>query len=75
MEKKIAIAMCDPSGIRKAFVRMDDAPLLAVNTALDKAYTAAAFGISTDAWHTFINNDLPLAARIVNVTRLTVFLR
>lgn len=73
MGKKIAIAICDPSGIQKAFLRMDGAPLLAVNTAVDKAYTAAAFGIKTDAWHEFIKNDPPLAAGIVNLPRLIIF--
>jgi uncharacterized protein GlcG (DUF336 family) len=73
MGKKMAIAICDPSGIQKAFLRMDGAPLLAVNIALDKAYTAAAFGISTDTWHEFIKNDPPLATGVVHVPRLIVF--
>ncbi len=71
--KRMAIAVCDPAGTLKAFLRMDGSPLLAVNIAQDKAYTAAAFGISTDKWHEFIKNDPPLAMGIVHVPRLVIY--
>jgi uncharacterized protein GlcG (DUF336 family) len=56
------IAVVDESGVLKAFSRMDGAPLLSVQIAQDKAYTAAGFGISTDGWHEFIKDDPPLAS-------------
>jgi len=37
----MAIAVVDESGVLKAFVRMDGAPLLSVDLAKDKAYSAA----------------------------------
>ena len=69
----MVIAVVDESGVLKAFSRMDGAPLLSVQIAQDKAYTAAAFGISTDTWFNFIKDDPPLLHGIVNTPRLVVF--
>ncbi|MGZ6040088.1 MAG: GlcG/HbpS family heme-binding protein [Phenylobacterium sp.] len=69
----MVIAVVDESGILKAFTRMDGAALLSVGIAQDKAYTAAAFGISTDSWFDFIKNDPPLLHGIVKTPRLVVF--
>jgi uncharacterized protein GlcG (DUF336 family) len=69
----MAIAVTDEAGTIKAFLRMDGAPLLACEIAQDKAYTAAAFGISTDQWFDFIKDDPPLLHGIVKVSRLIVF--
>lgn len=69
----MVIAVVDESGVLKAFSRMDGAPLLSVQIAQDKAYTAAAFGISTDGWFDFIKNDPPLLHGIVKTPRLVVF--
>ena len=69
----MVIAIVDESGVLKAFRRMDGAPLLSVDIAKDKAYTAAAFGISTDGWFDFIKNDPPLLHGIVHTPRLVVF--
>src|SRR5665213_2763620 len=70
----MVIAICDESGVLKAFSRMDGAALLSVKIAQDKAYTAVGFGLSTDAWHEFIKNDPPLAAGAVGgIDRLVVF--
>ena len=60
----MVIAVCDESGVLKAFSRMDGAALLSVQIAQDKAFTAAGFGMGTDAWHDFIKDDPPLAASI-----------
>jgi uncharacterized protein GlcG (DUF336 family) len=54
------IVVVDESGVVKASVRMDGAPLVSVQVATDKAYTAAGFGLATDAWFEFINGDEPL---------------
>ena len=69
----MVIAVVDESGVLKAFSRMDGAPLLSVQIAQDKAYTAAAFGISTDTWFNFIKDDPPLLHGIVHTPRLVVF--
>ena len=70
----MVIAVVDESGVLKAFSRMDNAALLSVQVAQDKAYTAVGFGLSTDGWHDFIKNDPPLASGAVGgIDRLVVF--
>jgi uncharacterized protein GlcG (DUF336 family) len=69
----MVIAVVDESGVLKAFSRMDGAPLLSVEIAKDKAYTAAGFGLATHEWFDFIKNDAPLLHGIPNVPRLIVF--
>lgn len=69
----MVIAVVDESGVLKAFSRMDGAALLSVDIAQDKAYTAVAFGISTDGWFDFIKNDPPLLHGIIKTPRLIVY--
>jgi uncharacterized protein GlcG (DUF336 family) len=70
----MVIAVVDESGVLKALLRMDRAPLLSIQVAQDKAYTAAGFGLSTDQWHDFIKNDAPLAAGAPSgIDRLVIF--
>jgi uncharacterized protein GlcG (DUF336 family) len=70
----MVIAVCDESGVLKAFSRMDGAALLSVQVAQDKAYTAVGFGMPTDAWHPFIKDDPPLADGAVGgIDRLIIF--
>ena len=70
----MVIAVCDESGVLKAFSRMDGAALLSVQIAQDKAYTAIGFGMSTDGWHDFIKDDPPLASGAVGgIDRLVIF--
>jgi uncharacterized protein GlcG (DUF336 family) len=74
MGHSFVIAVVDESGVLKAFSRMDNAALLSVQIAQDKAYTAAGFGMSTDQWHDFIKDDPPLAAGAPSgIERLVVF--
>ena len=74
MGTPMVIAVCDESGVLKAFSRMDGAALLSVKIAQDKAYTAVGFGMSTDAWHDFIKDDPPLASGAVGgIDRLVIF--
>jgi uncharacterized protein GlcG (DUF336 family) len=69
-----AIAIVDDSGVLKAFSRMDGAPLVTVQLAQDKAYTAVGFGLATDAWHEFVKDDPPLAMGAApGIDRLIVF--
>lgn len=68
------IAVCDTSGVLKALVRMDNAALLSLQIAQDKAYTAVGFGLPTHAWHDFIKDDAPLAAGApTGIDRLILF--
>src|ERR1700679_1903628 len=70
----MVIAVCDESGVLKAFSRMDGAALLSVQIAQDKAYTAVGFGMPSDGWHEFIKDDPPLAAGAVGgIDRLVIF--
>ena len=69
----MAIAVVDESGTLKAFSRMDGAPLLSVEIAQDKAYTAVAFGLPSHQWFDFIKEDPPLLHGITKVPRLIVF--
>ena len=69
----MVIAVVDDGGALKAFRRMDGAPLLSVEIATNKAYTAASFGIPTHGWYDFIKNDPPLLHGIVHTNRLVVF--
>jgi uncharacterized protein GlcG (DUF336 family) len=74
MGHSFAIAIVDDSGILKAFSRMDGAPLVSVQVAQDKAYTAVGFGLATDAWHDFVKDDPPLAMGAApGIDRLIVF--
>jgi uncharacterized protein GlcG (DUF336 family) len=74
MGTPMVIAICDESGVLKAFSRMDGAALLSVQIAQDKAYTAVGFGMPSDGWHEFIKDDPPLAAGAVGgIDRLVIF--
>jgi len=74
MGQPMVIAVVDESGVLKSFSRMDNAPLLSVQVAQDKAYTAVGFGLSTDGWHDFVKNDPPLASGAVGgIDRLVIF--
>lgn len=58
-----AVAVTDHGGHLKAFNRADDAPFLTAEVALDKAWTAASFHLSTHAWNNHLANPriAPLA--------------
>src|ERR1700738_5385294 len=74
MGKPMCISICGAEGTLKAFSRMDGAPLLSVQIAQDKAYTAISFGMATDGWHDFIKDDPPLASGAVGgIDRPVVF--
>jgi len=74
IETPMVIAICDESGVLKAFSRMDGAALVSVQIAQDKAYTAIGFGIPSHGWHDFIKDDPPLAAGAVGgIDRLVIF--
>src|ERR1700722_3798923 len=74
MGQPFVVAIVDDSGVLKAFSRMDGAPLLSVQVAQAKAYTAVGFGLATDGWHDFVKDDPPLAmGAAAGIDRLIVF--
>jgi uncharacterized protein GlcG (DUF336 family) len=70
---KVNIAIVDQGGNLKSFFRMDEAPLLSIQIAQNKAYTAAAFGIPTHQWYDMIKDEPSLRLGIVHTEKLVVF--
>ncbi|MDR8876551.1 GlcG/HbpS family heme-binding protein [Burkholderia multivorans] len=48
---RVNVAAVDAAGLLAAFLRMPWAPLHSIDIAIDKAYTAASFGLPTGRWH------------------------
>jgi len=65
---EVAIAVTDAAGNLKAFERTDACPFLAADVAIDKAWTAAAFGLSTHTWASILKN--PLVSQLAHRPRL-----
>jgi uncharacterized protein GlcG (DUF336 family) len=47
---RVNVAVVDAAGLLAAFLRMPGAPLHSIDIAIDKAYTAASFGLPTGRW-------------------------
>ncbi len=69
----VNIAIVDNGGHLIAFERMDKAPILSIEIAQNKAYSAAAFGVPTHEWYEMIKDEPSLKTGIVHTNRLTVF--
>jgi uncharacterized protein GlcG (DUF336 family) len=68
------IVVVDESGVVKASLRMDGAPMQSAQVATDKAYTAAGFGMPTDQWFGFVDGDAPLKlGGTAGINRLVIF--
>ncbi|MEK8031752.1 heme-binding protein [Ideonella sp. DXS29W] len=52
----VSIAITDAAGHLKAFERSDRAGLLTAEVAIDKAWTAASFGVGTDVWNRILQD-------------------
>ncbi len=65
---EVAIAVTDAAGNLKAFERTDACPFLAADVAVDKAWTAAAFGLSTHTWASILAN--PAVSQLAHRPRL-----
>ncbi len=50
MGARVNVALVDASGVLAGFLRMPGAPLHSIDIAIDKAYTAASFGLPTARW-------------------------
>jgi uncharacterized protein GlcG (DUF336 family) len=48
---RVNVAVVDPGGNLAAFLRMPGSYLHSIDIAIDKAYTAASFGLPTSRWH------------------------
>src|SRR5258708_13531939 len=66
------VAILDEGGNLKAFGRMDGAPILSIEIAQNKAYTAL-FGVSTQDFFNFIQRDPSLLAGIPTLTRVAPY--
>ena len=67
----ITVAVCDPGGALVAFGRSDGAIVPAVDFAVDKAYTAATLGTSTEAFGERMAGKASLGIGLGNRHRLT----
>ncbi len=70
---KVNIAIVDDGGHLVSFGRMDGAPLLSIEIATNKAFTAIAFGLPTHDWHPLIAEEPALREGIVHTPRLVIF--
>ena len=66
------VAILDDGGNLKAFSRMDGAPILSIEIAQNKAYTAL-FGVSTQDFFDFIKGDPSLLAGIPTLARVAAW--
>ena len=53
----VTVVVVDESGVLKEMQRMDGAPLVSVQTAINKAYAAAAIGMAPDEFYSAIEAD------------------
>jgi glc operon protein GlcG len=53
----VTVVTVDESGVMKEMRRMDGAPLVSVQTAINKAYAAAAIGMPPDEFYAAIEAD------------------
>jgi uncharacterized protein GlcG (DUF336 family) len=58
----VTVVVVDESGVLKAMVRQDDAPLVSIETATNKAYAAAAIGMPPDDFYAAIEGDAAAVA-------------
>jgi uncharacterized protein GlcG (DUF336 family) len=70
MAALVSVAVVDESGVIKEFNRMDSAPLVSVQTAIRKAYAAAAIGMPPDDFFTVIQSDPAAVASFAHHPRL-----
>jgi len=66
------VAILDDGGNLKAFARMDGAPILCIEMAQNKAYTAL-FGVSSQEFFDFIKGDPSLLAGIPTLSRVAAW--
>ena len=72
IKTQMCIAVVDSGGNLKAFRRMDGAPILSIEIAQNKAYTAL-FGVPTQDFFDFIQRDPSLLAGIPTLARVAAY--
>jgi uncharacterized protein GlcG (DUF336 family) len=71
---RVTVAVCDESGVLKAFHRMDGAALITVQSAQDKAFTAAGMGMATIKWYPRIKDEPALLHGLTaSIDRLVIY--
>lgn len=65
---EVAVAVTDAAGNLMAFERTDGAPFLTAEVAINKAWTAASYGVATHDWNTYLAD--PKVAPLANISRL-----
>ena len=68
-----SIAIVDKVGNLKAFQAMDGAPVLSLEIAQNKAFSAAAYNRATHEWYDRLKDDPPLLHGLVHTERLVIF--
>lgn len=68
-----SISIVDSTGYSKALAVMDGAPVLSIEIAQNKAFTAATYRRATHEWYDRIKDDAPLLHGIVHTPRLVIF--
>ena len=68
-----SISIVDRVGNLKAFAAMDGAPVLSLEIAQNKAFSAATYNIATHEWYDRLKDDPPLLHGIVHTPRLIIF--
>jgi uncharacterized protein GlcG (DUF336 family) len=69
----MVIAIVDPDGTLKAYGRMDEAVLLSVRVAQQKAWTAVSFNTPTHGLWEFVKDDPPLLASLPHQEDMILF--
>ena len=57
MSVAVTVVVVDESGVVKSMIRMDGAPLVSVQTGINKAYASAAIGMPPDDFYSAIEAD------------------
>ena len=57
MSVPVTVVVVDESGVTKEMRRMDGAPLVSIQTAINKAYAAASIGMPPDDFYAAIESD------------------
>jgi uncharacterized protein GlcG (DUF336 family) len=73
MAMTATIAIVDEAGTLKAAVRMDGAPLISLDVAIDKAYTAASSLLPTDEMYDALKLDPAVYDGVANRPRIAMF--
>ncbi len=68
-----SISIVDSVGYLKAFSAMDGAPVLSLDIAQNKAFSAATYKRATHEWYDRIKDDPPLLHGIVHTPGLVIF--